>query len=273
MTQHIWTVRNITIGDDGGIGYYTSKANAVASIRTWLTDQRVTILTDLHEIDLRSRRSASVEFVVRNLGSHKHQVLEIERHNCNNGAWMVHTLRQGQDDPEPEKAESFAKPAEIAEEITSKSLITDAEKTEIDLHFEQKVAGAMGTLLSPYLEKDRARVSLGEIVLKVAELMNIHCPAGRAVYSTGAIGECIIDRLASEELHMRLDGTNGYTDKRQLSYRFLATIEEALSPAAYVNWAMPQVKVVPVQEASKDSGFKCVLQLRRAYRQLGRVYR
>jgi hypothetical protein len=261
---NLWKLTNETIGTDFTPAFYVSLDEAIDALELWLLDEeRVEVVTDLSA--LRGEDVAQlliIRLTVKALMSHAHQTLMLERIKTGDCGLLVQTVRQGQEDPEPEQTASEAMLQHCDDSYTG---ITIAEKAEIDLCLEQRVAGALGTLLSPYLEKDRARLSLKEIVEKVAELMNAHCPPSRPVYSTGVITECIVDRLASEELYMRLDGTAGYTDKRHLSYRFLATIEEALSEKAYINWSMTQVKVVTVRDAGEASGYKHVLQLRRAY--------
>jgi len=254
MAQYIWTIRNTTIGDDWGIGYYTSKANAVASIRTWLADQRVTILTDLHEINLRSRSLATVEIVVHALGSHKHQILEIERHHCNNGAWMVSTMRQGQEDPELEKAKRFAKQAEAAMDDPASPFWKAAERVESDdVVLEQKVAEAFATTIADYLGNDRQRAKLHQVVAATSSRLR---SAGTKGVEYSDVKRVILERLMDEECRMAYSDAfpkaSRVVDHSELWFRFLATVEEHLPEYAVTNFNLAQIAVRIRKEAGPN---------------------
>lgn len=247
---HVWTITNHSMNLKGincGTAYFSSKGEAVKSIKLWLgydKESHVKVTTDLYKIVERDGDEI-INIILDPNGLAISQCLILKKELLDNGAYFMLQVTSGVPKYEdPEEADMAAAHAENMRE--------EAE----ELALEQKVAKLLAKALDVYIGKrSRSRVSMPQVVRRLYLL-------SEKTISCETIQRVLEERLLSEEARLAFTH-NQPEDKNRFWFRFLATVEEELQDKdAIINFTIAQIKIVPRRNAGGDD-YTFWLQLQR----------
>lgn len=263
---------------------YLSYDEALDHAKLWLEDEeRVEVLTDIDSLrGCDDKPLTRIRIVVKNLGSHAHQTIWIQREHTGDSSFLVMTVRQGlDDDPDPEKdiiitddhyqlnkAEAAEAGIKLAAEkrvgawrcqcgrlnACARAHCAKCSRPKEHAVLESRVENSIGPDVT--FEQDLARA--------LAKAISPFLERGRQRVSLDEVASYVAGHLNINRNNQAMDRDSAYralmsymapvrlcmeeappvTPEPNLWWRFMATVEEHLTEDAYRVWMMVQTKVI-----------------------------